>query len=272
MNPDRQTIKKLLKYAQVFLEARERNANESDTVMFLIKFFEEVLGYDSLAGEISKEVKIKDKYCDFAIKLKGNIEFLVEAKSAGNNILREKDIEQAENYASHKGIRWVLLTNGIEWKLFHLTFSEDDGIEHDEIFSVNYVDEIDTNPKKIWELLGLLTKDSIKNELHTNFLTQKKALSPASLIKALFSESVIKKISREINSTSEVRLEIKDVFEGLKEIITTDAYAEAGDISMRKRRKKKRKSKDVTLEATEIQDNSSEPDKDDYIEEIEKSG
>ena len=32
--------------------------------MYLVKFFEEVLGFDSLKGEISKELAIKDRYCD----------------------------------------------------------------------------------------------------------------------------------------------------------------------------------------------------------------
>src|SRR4051812_30068927 len=124
MHPDKTTLNGLKRFSQAFKEARERGANESDTVMFLVKFFEEVLGFDSLAGEISKEVAIKDRFCDLAIKLDGAIQYLVEAKSAGNKALREKDIEQAENYASRHGLRWVLLTNGIEWQLYHLSFNE----------------------------------------------------------------------------------------------------------------------------------------------------
>jgi hypothetical protein len=41
---DKATLTKLKKYAQVFKDARERNANESDTVMYLIEFFKDVLG------------------------------------------------------------------------------------------------------------------------------------------------------------------------------------------------------------------------------------
>jgi predicted type IV restriction endonuclease len=99
---------KLVRYAQVFREARERNANEADTVMYLVKFFEDVLGYDSLAGEISKEVAIKERYCDFGIKLDGSYRFLVEVKAIAKGVLRDKDIEQAENYASRSGIKWVV--------------------------------------------------------------------------------------------------------------------------------------------------------------------
>jgi hypothetical protein len=57
---DKRTLAKLKKFADVFKEGRERNVNESDTVMYLIKFFEEILDYDPLHGEISKEVAVKD--------------------------------------------------------------------------------------------------------------------------------------------------------------------------------------------------------------------
>jgi len=63
---DKSTSAQLKRFASAFKEARERGANESDTVMYLVKFFEDVLGYDSLKGEISKEVPINDRYCDMA--------------------------------------------------------------------------------------------------------------------------------------------------------------------------------------------------------------
>ena len=68
----------LRKYAGAFRDARDRGCNESDTIMYLVKFFEEVLEYDSLKGEISKELAIKDKYCDIALKIDGDVRILVE--------------------------------------------------------------------------------------------------------------------------------------------------------------------------------------------------
>jgi hypothetical protein len=50
--------------------------------MYLVKFFEEVLGYDSLKGEISKELQIKDRYCDLALKIDGTVHILTECKAA----------------------------------------------------------------------------------------------------------------------------------------------------------------------------------------------
>src|SRR5688500_2942317 len=50
---EKAVLNQLQKFAAAFRDARERGANESDTVMFLVKFFEDVLGYDPLKGEIS---------------------------------------------------------------------------------------------------------------------------------------------------------------------------------------------------------------------------
>ena len=71
MGVEKEVLSKLRKFATAFKEARERGANESDSVMYVVKFFEEVGGYDSLKGEISKEHAISDRYCDIAIKLDG---------------------------------------------------------------------------------------------------------------------------------------------------------------------------------------------------------
>jgi len=259
MNIDKSTTTKLKKYAQVFRDAKDRNVNESDTVMYLVRFFEDVLGYDSLTGEISKEVSIKDRYCDFGIKLKGEFKFLVEVKASSNKALRVKDIEQAENYGSRMGIKWVLLTNGIEWQLYHLSFSESDGIAHDMIFNVNLVENADIDPEKVWNSLGLLEKESIQKGELEDFLSHKKALSPQSLIKTLFMEDVLTVIRRELNRNGEVRLDINDVVSAIKDVLSKDALMAAGDIGYKRRRKRKKRIKaDGTVEQFEVEAGSTE--------------
>lgn len=116
-------IRKELKVILPHLKkAKEDNLNEADTVLRIIKVLEGVLGYDGLS-EITKEQQIRDRYCDMAIKIDGAIRFLVEAKAAGV-VLRDRHIEQCQRYASEGNIRWALLTNGVVWNLYHLTFEE----------------------------------------------------------------------------------------------------------------------------------------------------
>lgn len=238
---DKATLVKLKKFAQVFKDARDRNANESDTVMYLIEFFKDVLGYDPLLGEISKEVAVKDRFCDFGVKLGNEIVFLVEAKAAGIKSLAAKHIEQAGNYASRAAISWVVLTNGLEWQLYHLTFTS--GIEHDLVFEFNFVEELEKNPDFVWDTISVLAKVNIRNKSLETYYEQMKLLSPKTVVNVLLSEECLMRIRQELNRKAPARLEIKDVFRAVVQIISPGALAAAGDITppLKKRRRRRRK-------------------------------
>jgi hypothetical protein len=231
----------LRRFASAFKEARERSANESDTVMYLVKLFEEVLGYDSLKGEISKELAIKDRYCDVALKVDGCVRLLVEVKAAGLKGLQEKHIEQAENYAARGGLRWVVLTNGIEWRLYRLTFNEGEGIAHDLAFEANLVTEVESDPDGLWEKLGVLSRAAMKKDEIEEFWSHKKVLSPSSVVRVLFTEDVLNVVRRELNREAPARLDIEDVFKAVRDVLSKESLADAGDLGIKKKRKRRRK-------------------------------
>lgn len=240
MGLDKQTSAKLTRFATAFRDARERNANEADTVMLLIRFFDEVLGYDPLKGDVTKELAIKDRYCDVALKVDGVVRLIIEAKSASQKSLVEKHIEQAENYASRAGLPWVLLTNGIEWRLYHLTFNEGEGIAHDLAFVVNLVDEME-NLEPVWSRLELLSRANVKRGGLEDFWAQKKVLSPASVVRVLFHEEVLLHVRRMLRKEAGAMLDVQDVFSAIRDVISNEALAEAGDLGITKRRKHRRR-------------------------------
>jgi hypothetical protein len=241
MGLDKQTTNQLVRFATAFREARERGANESDTVMYLVKFFEEVLGYDSLKGEISKELAIKDRYCDLALKVDGAVRVLVEVKAANQKSLNAKHIEQAENYASRAAIPWVVLTNGIEWHLYHLTFSQTEGIAHDLAFSANLLDDVEKSAELLWQKLEVLTRQGVKKGSLEDFWSQKKILSPASVVRVLFHEDVLRLVRRALRRDADAMLDIDDVFRAVRDVISKEALADAGDLGIVKRRKRRKK-------------------------------
>ncbi len=249
MAVDKAIQAQLQRFANAFRDARDRGANEADTVMFVIKFFEEVLGYDSLKGEISKELAIKDRYCDLALKLDGTVRVLVECKAASIRALQEKHIEQAENYASRAGLRWVVLTNGVAWRLYHLSFAETEGIAHDLAFEANLVDETPTNAEALWDKLALLSRESVLEDRLDAYWSQKKALSPAAVVRVLFTEDVLTVIRRELNRTAPARLEIQDVFDAIRDVLSKDALMEAGDIAITRSRKRRHRRKATGIDA-----------------------
>jgi predicted type IV restriction endonuclease len=243
MNTDKSTLAKLKKFGNVFKAAQERNEDESNTVMYLIKFFEEVLDYDPLSHEITKEIPIKERNCDFAIVLDTKPDakpsFLVEAKRAGIKSLNEKHIEQASNYAANKGVEWVVLTNGVEWHLYHLTF--ENGIQPDLVFEMNFLDQLEKNPDFLWDTLSILAKSNVLENSLEDYYEQTKLLSPKAIVKVLLDVDVLNKVRQELNRKSRARLDFEDVARAVWEVLSKDAVAEAGDITPPVKKKKRRR-------------------------------
>ena len=77
---------------------------------------------------ITSEFSIRATYCDLAIKLNGKLELLSEVKAIGAQ-LKDSDIKQPIDYAANQGTEWVILTNAVTWKVFHVTFAKP--INHD---------------------------------------------------------------------------------------------------------------------------------------------
>ena len=154
--------------------------------------------------EITREKQVKDKYVDLAIKIDGVFKFLVEVK-AGGVTLRDRHIEQAERYAAEDNIRWVLLTNGVTWNLYHLSF--DEGIEYERVFATDLSsDSLDEAAK----VLGLLHRYSIIRGEHEKFWECRVALSPESIGKELFSEEMLRILRRQIRKSQGMLIDEED--------------------------------------------------------------
>jgi len=227
MAPDiRKPLKKFLPH---LLQAKTDNLNEADTIQRLVKCFEDVLGYCAMT-ELTCEKQVKDKYVDLAVKIDGVIRFLVEAKAAGV-ILRDRHIEQAERYAAEGNIRWVLLTNGVQWNLYHLSFEE--GIEYERVFAV----DLETDPSdKAAEQLGLLHRQAIRGGDLDKIWEVQKALSPESIGKALFTEEALRFIRREIRKREGLLIDQEDLGAALHAMFSPEARERIGPLKIRRKR------------------------------------
>jgi predicted type IV restriction endonuclease len=223
--------KPLKKYLPHLLKAQADNLNEADTVQRLIKVFEDVFGFDALE-DITRETAVKERFCDVGLKVDGTLRILVEAKSAGTE-LRDRHTEQAQNYAAHANVPWVLLTNGVQWHLYHLTFG--DGIEAVLAFSVDLGDG-DVSEKDE-ELLSLLHRQSIKKSALEDYWGHRAALSPASIGRALFTEEALRFIRREIRRREGIAIDEEDLAAALHEMFTVEAREQLGPLKIRRKRK-----------------------------------
>lgn len=235
----RRPLKKFLPH---LLQAKSDNLNEADTVQRVIKVFEDVLDYSALT-EISRESNIKDKYVDLAIKLEGAIRLLVEVKSAGT-ILRDRHIEQAQRYASEGNYRWVVLTNGTAWNLYHLTFEE--GIEYERVFAADLSEEETFESSA--SCLSLLHRSSVRKDAHEKHWEHRLALNAASIGKALFTEEVLRLIRRDIRKREGLLVDEEDLATALHEMFAPEARERIGPMRIKRRRRGPRKEGPLTAE------------------------
>lgn len=225
-------LKKMLPH---LLKAQEDNLNEADVVMRLSKFFEDVLGYDAMT-DITREKQIKDKFVDLAIKIDGVVRLIIEAK-AGGVTLRDRHVEQAERYASEGNVQWVLLTNGIVWNLYHLTFEE--GIDYERVFSV----DLSGQPlEKAADTLSLLHKYSIKKGMLDDYWRMHTALSAESIGRAIFNHDVLRIIRREIRRREGIIVDEEELAKKIQEMFAIEAREEIGPIKIRRKSKERIKS------------------------------
>ena len=135
----------LKRYQPILIKARDKDINESDTVTILMDVLADILGYDKYT-EITSEYAIKHTYCDLAIKLDGSPRILIEVKAAGLD-LKLQHIKQAVDYGSNSGVDWVILTNGIQWKVYKIIFAKP--IDTELVYEFNLTE---MNAKKAGDL------------------------------------------------------------------------------------------------------------------------
>ena len=112
----------LKRFQPVLESARSRDINEPDTSVIVSVILSDMFGYDRYS-EVTREHAIRGTFCDLAIKIDNELQFIIEVKAIGLD-LKDSHIKQAVDYAANQGVDWVMLTNGINWKVFRITFGK----------------------------------------------------------------------------------------------------------------------------------------------------
>lgn len=98
-------------------------SNEQETCFRIIDPLLKAMGYGLQDVRIQDRDKAGQKP-DYTLLPDGPATWFIEAKAWGVNI-QDQHAQQAVNYANTQGKRWVLLTNGQEWRLYdNLAFGD----------------------------------------------------------------------------------------------------------------------------------------------------
>ena len=205
------------KYKRVLTKAVSQDVNESDTVTVTTDMLSDIFGYDKYE-EITSEFAIKKTFCDLAIKLNDQVKLLIEVKSVGTN-LKDNHLKQATDYGANAGIDWVILTNGVAWKVYRIIFSKP--IEHELVYEFDMT-QINTHKDEDLSLLYLLCRETI-NKKNSNALDeyrqQKELLNKVMLGQIILSEPVLSTIRRTMKKVS---AEAKVTKDEISEVISSE--------------------------------------------------
>lgn len=206
------------KYQPIVARAQDRDINESDTVTIITDIFESVFGYDKFT-EITSEFAIKKTFCDLAIRLDGEIRLLIEVKAAGIE-LKEQHMQQAVNYGSNSGLEWVVLTNGVIWKVYKIIFAKP--VDTDFVYEFDFR-KINTKKQSDLEMLYYLTKEALgksnKNSLE-ELHTQKMFVNKFVIGQLLLSEAVANTVRKALKGmASEAKVTNEDILQIIEDEI-----------------------------------------------------
>ena len=181
------------RFQPILSSAKARDVNESDTVIIVTDMLSELFGYDKYS-EITSEHSIRGTFCDPATKLDGKFELLLEVKAIGLE-LKDAYVKQAVDYAANKGVEWVVLTNGTNWRIYKVTFGKP--IDAELVCEVNFL-TIEPKSDEHLEQLYTLTKEGWHKKVLSDLHEQRQALSKFVIAAVAMSESVLDVMRREL--------------------------------------------------------------------------
>jgi len=201
------------KFQPILIAAQSHDANESDTVIIITDILSEIFGYDKYS-EITSEKCIRGTFCDLSIKVSEATRSFVEAKAI-NQELKESYVKQAVDYAVNGPVDWVVLTNGILWRVYRVIFSKP--VDHELVFEINFL-ALNQHSVADLETLFLFTKESWAKSALSDFYDQKQALSRFSIGAVLLTEPVLTIVKRELKRVSpDVKIDIEQIRAVLKQ-------------------------------------------------------
>lgn len=234
--------------------AKSRDVGESDTVTIVKDLLADVFGYDKYS-ELTSEYAIRGTYCDLAIKLDGSLQVLIEVKAIGLD-LKDSHVKQAVDYAANQGVDWVILTNGIHWRIYHVIFSKP--IDQELVVDIDFC-ALSHRSGADAETLFMWCKEGWQRSVLGEYRNQRQALSKFFVAAIIQTEPVLNVLRRELRRLSpDVKINLDEVAavvanEVLKrEVVEGDKAVEARRKLSRiaNRRSRSEKAPDASAEPT----------------------
>jgi predicted type IV restriction endonuclease len=169
-----------------------RDANEGDTRLLVTDFLCEALGFDKFE-DLTTEYAVKGEFADYGVRIDKQLVAFIEVKRVTTK-LGAKHLRQVEMYAVNEGVEWLILTNGVEWQVYHLTGGLPVVIDLVATIDLLSAEQL---PRKV-DQMYFLTRESLRRRQIDELWLARRATSPKSLARILLSEPVVTAFRKEL--------------------------------------------------------------------------
>jgi hypothetical protein len=195
----------LKRYQAILANLQKRDVSEADTVTVINDMLADICGYDKYL-HITSQYAIRGTYVDLAVKVDEDIRFLIEVKAVGLE-LKDAHVKQAIDYAANEGIEWVVLTNGVLWRIYKVHFGQP--IEKILVCELDAITTNVRNPEVI-ECFGNLSREGFSKGTMAELLLHKQVTSKFTVAAVLQTDFILEVLRREIRRMSSgVKIEVE---------------------------------------------------------------
>jgi predicted type IV restriction endonuclease len=241
---DKDTRRALAGARSMIENVAKTDGNEAETRRRVERIFESVMGYD-IFRHITREYAVHGagdtEHCDFAIQVDhGELSgpaMLVELKRV-NIDLAPKHLKQVASYAIDLGCDWALLTNGREWKLYHISFGKPPQTKLIESWNL-----VEDEPATLAREFDIVSYKNVKKGGLDRLWEKSNVLTPQNIINVMLSEDAIRLMQRALRKATGVLVSPEDVVGAIRRLLNEAASAEMNSIKIslpEKRQRKKR--------------------------------
>jgi predicted type IV restriction endonuclease len=203
----------LRKFQRPLSDLRSRDANEGDTRLFVTDFLCEALGYDKYS-DLTTEYRVRGEFADFGLRVDKQMVAFIEVKRIASK-LGKKHLRQVETYALNEGIEWVILTNGAEWQVYHITAALP--IEVELALTVDLLSD-ETLAEKARKMF-YISSEALKRRQIDELWQARRATAPPSLARALTADKVVEELRKELRRQTGHRATAEEVVTLLRETV-----------------------------------------------------
>lgn len=193
-------------YQGILAQAMKKDSSEGDTVVIVTGMISDILGYDKYQN-LSSEHAIRGTYVDLMVSTDNKPRFLVEVKAIGTE-LKDTHIKQAIDYAANKGVDWVVLTNGVAWRIYKVVFAKP--IDKVLVCELNALEANCKGPEAI-ECFGNLSLEAFSKDTLSDWFHEKQITSKFAIAALLLSDAILVSVRQQIRRLSQVRVDIDEL-------------------------------------------------------------